>query len=386
MPVPLTGYRELDLTSVAAFAGPYLNGPAESATEVGDGNLNRVFRVRSAASSVVVKQAVPYLKVAGEAWPLTRDRARIEREALGEHSKLAPGLVPEVLHFDEALSAMVMEDLRQHTSWRELLIAGQPAPGVASAIGEYCARVLLGTSDVIQPSLERKILRDRFSYSELCLVTEDLVFTAPFTEAASNRYDEELAETVRSLSADRPLRTAAAELRFAFKTRDEALVHGDLHTGSVFVSPDDVKVIDLEFAFFGPFGFDPGLLLANLAMSFLAHEALGHDAFCTTVAGYAAEFWSSFVESCRRIWDPAEPWFHRFLATVLADSARFAGLEMIRRMIGLAHVKDVDGLPQPSRLAAQLQVVAGGRALILGSPCASFDELWFRATHEEIFR
>jgi 5-methylthioribose kinase len=385
MLVPSAGYQELDTTTVAAFAAPFLPGPAQSAAEVGDGNLNRVFRVRSADASVVVKQAVPYLKAAGEAWPLTRDRARTERDALVEHGKLAPGAVPGIIHFDEERSALVLEDLAGHQSWRELLIAGQFTPGVAAAVGEYCARVLLGTSDLLLPSRERKLLRGRFPYSELCLVTEDLVFTAPYTDAESNRYDAELAETAQSLRTDRALRMAVAELRFAFKTSDEALIHGDLHSGSVFVGQHGVRIIDLEFAFFGPFGFDPGLLLANLAMSYLAHEARGHDAFCAAVAGYAGEFWAAFADSCRRLWDPAEPWYHRFLAVTLADAARYAGLEMIRRMVGLAHVKDVDELPQPARLTAQQHIVAGGRALILGSRCTSFDELWSRAVQEENF-
>ena len=47
------------------------------AREVGDGNLNQVFIVQSRSpdgtpnGSVVLKQALPYLRVAGESWPLT---------------------------------------------------------------------------------------------------------------------------------------------------------------------------------------------------------------------------------------------------------------------------------------------------------------------------
>lgn len=52
-----------------AFCGP----GALTATEVGDGNLNQVFIVANAAGErVVLKQALPYLRVAGESWPLTR--------------------------------------------------------------------------------------------------------------------------------------------------------------------------------------------------------------------------------------------------------------------------------------------------------------------------
>jgi 5-methylthioribose kinase len=377
------GYYEFDVETAASFAAPYLDGPVLGATEVGDGNLNRVFRVGSAQSSVVVKQALPYLKVAGTDWPLTRNRAGIERSALNEHSRLVPGHLPAVVHFDEALSAIVLEDLQGYQSWRELLIAGIPTPGVAARLGRYSAGVLLGTSHVIQPSEERRQMRSRFGYSELCLVTEELVFTAPFTDSVSNRYDQELADMAMALRHDKALRTAAAELRYVFRTRDEALIHGDLHTGSVLVGPQDSRVIDLEFAFFGPIGFDLGLMLANLALSAIAHSAQGNREYADLVGTYAAEFWHSFTEESRRIWKPNEPWFHRFIAGILADAGQFAGLEMIRRIVGMAHVSDIDSLHPPTRLRAQQLALDGGRSLAVGAPCTSLDELWHRATHDE---
>lgn len=52
--------------------------------EIGDGNLNLVFRLvePSTQKSVIIKQALPYAKVVGESWPLTLDRARIESDSL----------------------------------------------------------------------------------------------------------------------------------------------------------------------------------------------------------------------------------------------------------------------------------------------------------------
>ena len=52
-------------------------------------------------------------------------------------------------------------------------------------------------------------------------------------------------------------------------TAAEALIHGDLHTGSIMVNQDETKVIDPEFAFYGPMGFDVGLLLANFFLGLL---------------------------------------------------------------------------------------------------------------------
>jgi 5-methylthioribose kinase len=381
----INGYAPLTLDAVGPFAAPYLDGEPVQVREISDGNLNLVFRVRSQKSSVIVKQAVPYLRVAGESWPLTRHRARIESEALAVHSKLAPGVLPALLHFDESMSALVLEDLVDHVTWREALMAEQPHPGVAEAVGEYTGVVILGTSDILLSSRQRKALRRDFVYSELSLVTEELVFTAPYRDAASNRYDEELVTLARGLRSDRALRAAAAKMRFAFKSRAEALIHGDLHTGSVMVKEGDTKVIDLEFAYFGPFGFDPGVLLGNLALSRIAHEEAGHHAYCTVVDASASAYWHSLTEQCRRLWDAREPWLAQFLDRLVDDAARFAGMEMIRRVVGLAHVKDIDVLEQPARFAAQTRAISGGRVLLLGEPVHSFNDLWHRAVGEEGF-
>ncbi|GAA2073704.1 S-methyl-5-thioribose kinase [Pseudolysinimonas kribbensis] len=374
-------YYEFDLAGAARFADDFVGG-ALSSSEVGDGNLNRVFRVGGKRGSVVVKQALPYLKVAGADWPLTRRRAWIERSALEAHGEMVPDLLPDVIHFDDDLSALVLEDLHAHENWRDLLIAGRETPGIAAQVGRYSAAVLLGTGH-LATGQRRTAMRRTFGYSDLCLLTETLVFTAPFTAAESNRVEDALAPTVAALASDSALRAAAAQLRYVFRTRNEALIHGDLHSGSVLVGADGARIIDLEFAFFGPMGFDIGLLIGNLALSSIAHASNGNERYARVVAGYAAEFWNAFVDESARIWRPGEPWFHPFIAGVIADAARFAGLEMIRRTVGLAHVRDIDSLPEAPRLAAQLQSVDGGRSLVLGPTCTTFAELWARATRND---
>jgi 5-methylthioribose kinase len=377
-------YRVLDAETVGAFAGKFLAGPVTDAGEIGDGNLNLVFRVGDGRSSVIVKQALPYLRFAGESWPLTRHRARIEAEAIRTHARLDPGILPELIHFDEDMSALVLEDLRDHQSWREALIAGHDVRGVAGPVGRYSARVLLGTLDVALSAAERAALRERFVYSELCLVTEDLVFTAPYHGSVTNRFDPAIADLAMSLTRDDALKAAAAELRAGFRTRDEALLHGDLHSGSVMINHGNPRIIDLEFAYFGPVGFDPGSLLAHLAIAWQAHAAQGRDAYCGVIEDCAAGYWTAFADESRRLWDPADPGADEFLSRVLADAGRFAGLEMIRRIVGLAHARDIDSLPDAPREVAQRRVVAAGRSLVLGPACGAFADLWSRATGEVI--
>src|ERR1035437_9579372 len=87
---------------------------ALSVKEVGDGNLNLVFAIATEegpARSAVLKQALPYLRVAGTSWTLTRERMRFETQALLRYNELAPGLSPQVYDYDEEMSLVIMENL-----------------------------------------------------------------------------------------------------------------------------------------------------------------------------------------------------------------------------------------------------------------------------------
>ena len=58
--------------------------------EVGDGNLNLVFIVEG-AGAVVVKQALPYVRLVGESWPLPLKRSFFESNALSHSGEICPG-------------------------------------------------------------------------------------------------------------------------------------------------------------------------------------------------------------------------------------------------------------------------------------------------------
>jgi len=379
-----SAYRPLDTSTVVAVARQALDdieGPAE---EIGDGNLNLVFRVRGRSGSVIVKQALPYLRVVGEGWPLTLDRARIEAESTLIHGRCAPGRVPAVLHYARDLAAIVFEDLTEHVVWRQALNEGRHVSGVAEQLGSYVARVLVGTSDLGVDAAEKKALVGRFINPELCAITESLVFTDPFNkDAETNRVDPQAADLVAQLQSDGALHAAAARLRYEFRTRAEALIHGDLHTGSVMVVDDDARVIDAEFAFYGPIGFDVGNVFANLAFARIAHEARGNADFVTIVDDYARLFWSAAEDELSRSWPATEPWRDQFIEGLLVDAAGYAAMEMIRRIVGLAHVTDIDGLPDDLRLQAQAETLRNARLLALGRPVRGFSDLWSRAAHGE---
>jgi 5-methylthioribose kinase len=370
-------YEPLDTQSVVELVRPVLPS-ASRAEEIGDGNLNLIFRVVGDDDrSVIVKQALPYLRIVGESWPLTLERARIEADALAQQNRLAPRLVPELLGYDADRKALVMEDLRAFEVWRRALNGQRSYPRAASDVGRFCGQMFLRTSNLSCDPAEWKGLLARSVNPELCAITEDLVFTAPYVDAPSNDIEDHLTEEAAALRNDEELVEAAAALRHQFRTRAEAFIHGDLHTGSVMVSATGTRMIDPEFAFMGPMGFDSGAVLGNLAIAHLAHRAQGHAEFAATVAGDARVFWDALVDTVVALWPGHEPWRDRFVAGLLTDSAHYAGAKMIRRIVGLAHVSDITGIADPAvRRQAQVSVLRGGRALVCASEVADIAGLW----------
>ena len=375
---------EVDGSLARRLAAPFVGEEHCCADEIGDGNLNVVYRVTGASRSVIVKHAPPYLRVVGDAWPLTQDRIRIEAQALELYGELAPGRGPELLAVDGEHAAIVLEDLVGHEVWRTRLVNGCHVEGVAEQIGRYCARTLLGTSDLVMDPARRKLLSAQFVNPELCAITEELVFTAPYVDAQSNKYDDAAAALAAALRADLPMRRAAARLLWEFRTRREALVHGDLHTGSIMVADNDARVIDPEFAFFGPMAYDTGNVMANLAFASLRHQEIGNSQFADRITSYAVQFWEALTEEIHLGWPRTQPWDAIFLADLLKDTGRYAATELVRRIVGLAHVVDIDSLDDEPRLRAQLRAVAGARSIALGPPVRTLDDLWNRMTTKEM--
>jgi 5-methylthioribose kinase len=248
--------READLRDYLAERPPVaarLGGsPATwSISEVGVGNLNLVFIVKGTKGGVAVKQALPYVRLVGESWPLPLSRSHYEYLALTHQARLAPGLVPAVLHHDEALALVAMELLEPHIIMRKGLIAGTTYPRFVDDITTYMARTLFFTSDLACPAAEKKEGIAAFAGNHaLCKITEDLIFTDPYREAEQNRWTSPwLDASAMRFREDFDAHIAVSRLKLRFLGSFEALVHGDLHTGSIMVTESETRVIDPEVAF-----------------------------------------------------------------------------------------------------------------------------------------
>ena len=380
------GYRPLEEAAIRTFLAAVrgvperLGGdPAQwKVREVGDGNLNLVFLVNGPAGGVCVKQSLPYVRAAGESWPLPLERAWFEQtyyRAVGPHVK---GLAPEIYHYDPALFAIIMEQLSPHIIMRRGLIAGNRYPRAAADVADYIARASFFTSDLAVP-LDRKFdgVADFARNTALMRITAELVFADPYRAMERNRWTSpELNELAAKVRGDGELKAAASRMGHKFLSSSEALIHGDLHTGSVMVTKGDTRVIDPEFAIYGPIGFDLGAFLANLLMSYYSQP--GHATPQDDRAGLrrwlleqVPIFWQAFADRFTQLWreqsggdaypknlfaapsDRAafEAAQQRYLGQLFTDMIGFAGVKIIRRIFGFAHNADFELITDKAKRA-----------------------------------
>lgn len=352
-----------------------------SVEEVGDGNLNLVFIIRDGAGrGVVLKQALPYVRLVGPEWPMTPDRARHEAEALRKHAELVPELVVDLYSYDSSRYLMAMEDLSDHKVWRGALNEGLRHDGAAAAMGRYVGAVAFGTSCL---GMERHDLAERLAASvnpDLCIITEDLVFTEPYVDAGRNSVLAANEKDAQDLANDDVMVSEMGQAKWAFMTRGEALIHGDLHTGSVMVKGESeagsgaavsVKAFDPEFAFYGPVAFDLGALYANYLIAAARACALGDEEHMRWTLALPQQTWTAFEEEFRRQWpnrvDPRvyrDDFLENSLDTWRKEAWQFGAAKMARRIVGLAKTTDIETLDESLREGAARGVLQAARLMV----------------------
>jgi 5-methylthioribose kinase len=349
--------------------------------EIGDGNLNMVFRIwntKDPKESVIIKQSLPHARI-DESIHAPLERARIESEMLVLHDRNCPGLAPKIYDYDREMYAIAMEDLSDHIVLRKGLIQGTVYPKLAEHMGEFLARSLFFTSDLGMDPLEKKVLQKSFVNPDLCKITEDLVFSNPYFDADNNKIDPEIRERVVENWNDGDLKREVAKLKEKFMTQGQALIHGDLHTGSVFVTDQSTKAFDPEFGFFGPMGFDIGAILGNLILnhaSQLWHKQDEKDrsAFRKYLLETFKGIWETFDRQFRELWKehvrtPLESnplYLEDYMHRLLADASGYAGCKMTRRIVGLAQVADIRSIEDAQvRADAQIAVLDTARDFIM---------------------
>ena len=364
------------------------------AEEIGDGNINYVFRVRSRANgkSIIVKQADRLLRSSGR--PLDITRSKREAEALRIYAGLTPQFIPQIYAYDDTMSAICMEDISYCGNLRKELMAGHPLPAsFAENAASFLANAVVATNDLFLPPEEKKERVKAFINPELCAISETLVFSEPYCNGKNrNRITPgNEAFIQKTLYNDEALKAEVASLRETFMNKAEALIHGDLHTGSIFIGNNTgtaidkngttepcMKIIDPEFAFYGPIGYDLGNIIAHLYCAwmyaaFTREKRSAADKFIERIAAAIEAlpqlFTAKALERCKTV--PLsdslynERYIRRRLAEIITDAYGFAGTEIIRRVVGDTKTAEFDAMGQdPRRITMERIIIKTASALI----------------------
>jgi len=359
--------------------------------EVGDGNLNLVYTVSSDAGDIIVKQALPYVRLVGDSWPLPLSRSFYEHEVLVRQAKRDPGSVPQIIYFNKVQAIIAMEMLLPHVILRKKLIAGEYVDGLAQRLGEFCARTAFRGSDLSLQTADKKSDTALFQGNlALMGITESLVFTEPYFAAEMNHHTDGLDPIVRILRSDVEMKTEAQKMLLKFTANTETLCHGDLHSGSVMCTDNETKVIDPEFGFYGPMGFDIGMLISNYLMAYFSQPShresdtlLEYQTWILKVIEGTCE---AFQQEFKNLWnsertgilfpqsmfedqgDSSEFALNEMLEHIWQDAVAISGIEMHRRVLSLAHNADFEEISDTKK-RSQLEArnLMMGRELILNS-------------------
>ena len=357
-------------------------GAELKARELSDGNINFVFRVEEPATgkSLIIKHAEDTLRV-NPARHIGFARSRIECEVLKRQREYCPGLIPEVYLYDAEEHNIIMEDMKGYENLRYELCAHKIFPNLAKDVAAFCGRALIGTTDMVVGAEKKKELVIRYTNPKLCEITERHVLTEPYYEDLDdNGVTPENDAFMRAwIYENEELRAKVGMLKVCFETKAQALLHGDLHTGSIFVTADKTCMLDPEFAFYGPIGYDTGNFIANMIFAYAnglytmedgEEKRTYLDWVLKTIEDFCDLFTDNAIQLMREKSSDrmmrSELFYIDYMADIFRDQAGFAGTELIRRVVGTSKVKDIKGIEDESaRAKAELLCMTAGMRFVL---------------------
>lgn len=362
-------------------------------SEVGDGNVNYIYKITDGKKSVIVKFSDDYIR-GSTTRKLSSARSKIESEILQKQFELSNGLAPEVYSYSEENSFIVMEDLSDYKVFRESLKNKEILfKDFGTEMAKFLYNTLFKTTDLVMDIKSKKETVARFVNYDMCEISERLVFTEPYmNNQGLNSYSNENEEFIKKEFYNDPkMKYEVAKLKNLFMTKSESMIHGDLHSGSIFVNEKGLKVFDPEFAFYGPMGYDIGNIIASLMISYVVNY-YENDKNDNKFSGWIKETILSIIENYIKIYNENyskdvntymfdnEDFKKYYLTQVLRETSGYAGTEIIRRTIGVAKVWDIERVLEKeyySDIEKDLLVI--GKKLVMNS-----DKFYSRESYTEL--
>jgi 5-methylthioribose kinase len=289
-----------------------------SARRAGEGNMNCTLRVRTAQRSFILKQARPWV----EKYPQIAapwDRAVMEAELYKtiQSDAAIRQYTPRMMGFDPAARLLMLEDCGDSPDFTHIYRDSTISPTEVEWLADFLVKLHSRFRDTN--------LMSTFANPEMRRLNHEHIFEFPLRTDNGLNLDAitpGLADAARNLQEDLPYRNRIALLGELYLNAGQCLIHGDYFPGSWLRLNEGIKVIDLEFGFFGLPELDLGMMTAHF-----------HLARCSD--------W--VVENAMKA--------YRAECPIDLDLARgFRGAEIMRRLIGVAQLPLQCGLEEKQHL------------------------------------
>ncbi|WP_159477272.1 phosphotransferase [Dyadobacter sp. 3J3] len=295
----------------------------------GEGNMNYVLRISTWDRSFIVKQSRAYV----EKYPQVSAPAdRVLMEGFfyqtTKADPLIASLTPQVIGIDPANNIMALEDLGLSSDFMFLYHPSRVLD--ISRLAE-----LTDFLSCLHVNFQGISTRESFKNSAMRSLNHEHIFVYPFMENGFDldRIQPGLQAAAADYKKDDVLKKEIDHLGQIYLSDGNYLLHGDFYPGSWLQTRQGIKIIDPEFCFYGPAEFDLGVMLAHLH---LAGET-------EAVINFAIDRYSSSIQIDYNLLN------------------QFVGIEIIRRLIGLAQ------LPLHKTLQEKIELLRFARTLIVSS-------------------
>ncbi|RVU54210.1 S-methyl-5-thioribose kinase [Anaerosphaera multitolerans] len=345
-----------------------------SIDEIGDGNINYVFKVTSkGGESLIFKKAEKLLRTSGR--PLDQKRIEIEQEYLKIADSYVKDKVPKIYEFDKGNSLIIMEDISDFKNLRTELINGNIYKNMSKWVIEFLIPILSNTSDIVDDAENKKEKMRFFINPEMCKISEDLVLTEPYNDYKNRNivYKGEEDFVREYIYEDMTLRKEVNELKINFMNNSQVLLHGDLHSGSIFVNESGLRVIDSEFAFYGPAGYDIGNVLAHYVISYITSSVENNKTM---------QFMDILISETKYLYDKVfkkllvaliekanafytVEYLRKYVNSIKSDTLGYMGTEIIRRVVGDTKTKEIEEVSEFNRIESDKALIKFGKYCIL---------------------
>jgi len=265
----------------------------------GEGNMNVVLRIRTNTRSFIVKQSRPFVqKYQDITAPIERIDVEFQFYKAVTNKVIAPH-IPKILAYNADNYLLILEDLGDCKDMSYLYEDRTMDSSQLRELIDIAAEIHKSKPTAYPENMDLRLLNHQH------------IFVLPFLKDSDFSLDDiqnGLQELALIYRHDAVLKAEIAKVGEQYLSKGDTLLHGDYYPGSWMTKANHTYVIDPEFSFMGFAEFDIGVMAGHIIMVNMNIDCL---------------------ESIK----------NRYPKTLNANLlAKVAGIEIMRRLIGLAQL------------------------------------------------